>query len=499
MPISSQAFVRRNLLLLVVAFLAIAGIVVTSISIAVRTQAHADAVIDIRRLRSTLADLRSQLQDAETGQRGYLLTMEQGYLTPYEKAEAAMPQSLANLETYSAPYPTLKPLVAALKEVIAAKRSELQATVQLAQEGKTSEAIIRVRQDGGKALMDEARGLFAQIITEVDDRLGQTVMQQRGSADLLLWVLGIGSAVILVAVGSGAWTVVRYTQELSQARHEIEALNVGLEEKVRERTSDLGRANEEIQRFAYIVTHDLRAPLVNIMGFTSELESSLAPIQALVTRASEGQPDEVMIDEAKLAANEDLPEAISFIRSSTTKMDGLINAILKLSREGRRPLKPERIDLEGLLRTAADSVQHQIVDAGGEVAFDIRQGLIVSDRMALSQIFGNLIDNAIKYRNPSRPLKLTIRAMPAPAARVIIEIEDNGRGIAPQDHERVFELFRRSGSQDQAGEGIGLAHVRSAVRTMGGDITVQSTLGVGSTFRVVLPRDLEAHMRSNAA
>jgi signal transduction histidine kinase len=78
--------------------------------------------------------------------------------------------------------------------------------------------------------------------------------------------------------------------------------------------------------------------------------------------------------------------------------------------------------------------------------------------------------------------------------RIEIEVEDNGRGIAASDHERVFELFRRSGTQNQPGEGIGLAHVRTIVRSLGGDITLRSELGVGTTFIITLPRDLRSHL-----
>jgi signal transduction histidine kinase len=258
---------------------------------------------------------------------------------------------------------------------------------------------------------------------------------------------------------------------------------------VRERTADLGRANEEIQRFAYIVTHDLRAPLVNIMGFTSELEGSLGSIQAYVKQSDETSED-AAVKEARAAALEDLPEAIGFIRSSTRKMDGLINAILKLSREGRRVLRPERIELDSLLKTAAANVQHQVVEAGGEVAIEGSVPPVVSDRMALEQIFGNLLDNAVKYRAASRPLHIKVRTREELGQRIVVEVEDNGRGIAKQDHERVFDLFRRSGSQDQTGEGIGLAHVRTMIRNLGGDITLKSDLEQGTTMRLSLPRDL---------
>ncbi len=115
--------------------------------------------------------------------------------------------------------------------------------------------------------------------------------------------------------------------------------------------------------------------------------------------------------------------------------------------------------------------------------------VVLSDRLALEQVFGNLIDNAVKYLKPGRPGRIRISSHEE-ASRVTIEVADNGRGIAEQDHERVFELFRRSGVQDQSGDGIGLAHVRALVRRLGGDITVSSRLGEGSVFRVRLPRTL---------
>ena len=116
--------------------------------------------------------------------------------------------------------------------------------------------------------------------------------------------------------------------------------------------------------------------------------------------------------------------------------------------------------------------------------------MIVSDRLALEQIFGNLVDNAVKYLTPDAAgPRSTCAARREAAAGSCVEVADNGRGIAAQDHERIFELFRRSGAQDRPGEGIGLAHVRALVRRLGGDITVQSELGRGTTFQVALPRD----------
>jgi signal transduction histidine kinase len=295
--------------------------------------------------------------------------------------------------------------------------------------------------------------------------------------------------VILIVMGTYTTIVFGYTRDLITAEKKLQVMNAGLEDRITERTFDLARANEEIQRFAYIVTHDLRAPLVNIMGFTSELDTSLAAVKGYIESADPAER-EAAFPAAQAAAAEDLPEAIKFIRSSTRKMDGLINAILALAREGRRKLDPAALDLRALLEAAADSVRHQVIEAGGDIIIEGVAPSLESDRLALDQILGNLLDNAVKYRSDARPIRIHMRMHEGSGGRVVVEVQDNGRGISSQDHERVFELFRRSGRQDKPGEGIGLAHVRALARKLGGNITLVSELDRGSTFTLTIARDL---------
>jgi signal transduction histidine kinase len=277
------------------------------------------------------------------------------------------------------------------------------------------------------------------------------------------------------------------TSQLESARNALETLNRNLETRVSIRTADLQEANEEMQRFAYIVSHDLRSPLVNVMGFTSELDVALQALRKFYEDAVARTPD-IASPDAKIAIEEDLPEAIDFIRSSTSKMDRLINAILKLSREGRRVLTPEAIDLGMLMESIRKSLKHQIGEAGADIEVaDLPE--ITSDRVALEQIFSNLIENAVKYLAPGRPGQIKVRGW-SEGTTIVIDVEDNGRGIDLRDHSRVFDLFRRAGAQDRPGEGIGLAHVRALVRRLGGTITLTSEEGQGSTFRVRLPKML---------
>ncbi len=261
------------------------------------------------------------------------------------------------------------------------------------------------------------------------------------------------------------------------------------------REAELQNANEEVQRFAYIVSHDLRSPLVNIMGFTTELEALRTDTFARLDQLrGETAPAADKRQDKQLA--EDIDEAIAFIKASIGKMDRLIAAILKLSREGRRDFRPERIDMDALVGTIRASVAHQAEAAGATVAAGPLKP-ITSDRLAIEQIFSNLVDNAVKYLRPGVPGRIEV-ACREEGADLVYEVRDNGRGIDGKDWERVFELFRRSGTQDKPGEGIGLAHVRALVRRLGGTIALTSKPGEGSVFSVTLPRRWSAEARREA-
>jgi signal transduction histidine kinase len=266
---------------------------------------------------------------------------------------------------------------------------------------------------------------------------------------------------------------------------------------VEQRTSDLREANDEIQRFAYIVSHDLRSPLVNIMGFTSELEELRGDIFKRIAhlRQPGGLPPpatensvavvEPILDEPDKQLSQDFTEALRFIKSSIAKMDRLISAILSLNREGRREFHPAAIAMRDLIENIASTVAHQAADAGAQIRVEPLPD-IVSDRLAIEQIFSNLIDNALKYLKSDVAGDIAIRGR-RKLGFAIFEITDNGRGIDPKDHERIFDLFRRAGPQDRPGQGIGLAHARTLVRRLGGTMSVSSELNTGSTFTVTLP------------
>lgn len=497
MPFTNTKFARSSLLMLIVGAAVLAAIVVSSVYLARSTQSYFADVVRLRDLRSSAADMMLLLRAAEAGQRGFLLSRDREFLEPYLAATERVAASRSRFQKAYDGQTAVHFPAEQFNELLDAKLAEMKHTLDLAEADRFDEAITLVREATGREIMDSISSLLITLIRDLDVRLSTGIQELSGTAGTLQWATVGGGIVIMLVVGGAILVVVQHVRELSRAHREVEALNAGLEERVDERTEDLMQANREIQRYAYIVSHDLRAPLVNIMGFTSELDQTLKSIRAYVLADGDKLTDD-QIQQARLAVEEDLPEAISFIRSSTKKMDGLINAILKISRDGRRELKPEPVNLQELLEATAASINHQVTDGDGEVSISVQAARnLVTDKFSLEQIFGNLFDNAVKYKSPQRPLQLIVKAYAVGRTALRIEVQDNGRGIAPEDHERVFELFRRSGLQDSPGEGIGLAHVRSLVRNLGGEITVTSTLGGGSTFIVRLPMDLSQYVRSH--
>jgi signal transduction histidine kinase len=301
---------------------------------------------------------------------------------------------------------------------------------------------------------------------------------------------------VIALAGISIFLVRRSARARDDAEAQLRDNNLNLEATVDERTADLREANNEIQRFAYIVSHDLRSPLVNIMGFTSELEELRGDIfrriASLGRAAASTSPapmvsgdDEPPLDGEDKQLSQDFSEALGFIKSSIAKMDRLITAILNLTREGRREFEPVKIDTRELIEAIVTTVAHQAAEAEARIRVEPLPD-IVSDRLALEQIFSNLIDNALKYLKPGVPGDISVRGR-TKLGFAIFEIADNGRGIDPKDHQRIFDLFRRAGTQDKPGQGIGLAHVRALVRRLGGTMSVQSELNNGSTFTITLP------------
>lgn len=450
-----------------------------------QSEASARLVAHTLAVEASLGGFASAAERMETARRGLLLTGNMEFAGLVEDTQKVARARATELSGLVADNPEQRRRVARLQSLQEAYVRHYRATIGLTGAARSAmladfnndEGVKHVRAMRAivQGMLDEELGLLRGREAEQKDR------QRLFTAALL----GTGLLIALVA-GVTLWLVRLNLRELRASRSELRLLNEDLEDVVDARTAELKRANAEIQRFAYIVSHDLRSPLVNVMGFTAELETARQSIAGYLHQSDEQgwrAPDAG----TRLAIEEDLPEAIGFIRTSTQKMDRLINAILNLSRQGRRTLAPERLDLTGLVNGIAETLQHRIQETGTRLAVEPLP-TIVNDRVAVEQILSNLVENALKYQQPERTGSIVVRGR-TEYGRAIVEVADNGRGIDPRDHDRIFDLFRRSGTQDQPGEGIGLAHSRALAYRLGGTIEVSSTLGEGSTFRLSLPTE----------
>ncbi|WP_338832045.1 sensor histidine kinase [Bradyrhizobium sp. 27S5] len=485
-----------QILLLSAGFFVLVAISVASVILVNKAREDNAWVVHTVEVESQVANLLVDIRRAESATRAYLLTSAPQYLSEYESAAEGIPAALNHLQMMTVDNPAQVANAAKLKAAVEQRLAEFALGIERVKNNDVATSIDILRKGTSTEAIEAIARIGRDMRTEEDRLLAMRTATADRTQVLASSVTIAGSCMVLALAGF-AIVLLRLS---SRARDEAEARlrdsNVNLETIVDERTADLREANEEIQRFAYIVSHDLRSPLVNIMGFTSELEELRGDIfkriatlnrSASLAPAMEDAPDvaEPELEGSDKQLSDDFNESLSFIKSSIAKMDRLISAILNLTREGRREFKPERIDLRELIDGIVKTVAHQAVEANATIEVGTLPNL-VSDRLALEQIFSNLIDNALKYLKDGVPGEIAIEGR-TKLGFAIFEVTDNGRGIDPKDHQRIFDLFRRAGTQDKPGQGIGLAHVRALVRRLGGTMSVASELHNGSTFTVTLP------------
>jgi len=277
--------------------------------------------------------------------------------------------------------------------------------------------------------------------------------------------------------------------ELRKSHDQLHALNMRLEERVAERTAALAAANvilaqknEEVEAFVYIVSHDLRAPLVNLQGFSSELTRSCSALEETL-RTADLPPH---IEKTVLAiVRQDIAGALRYISASTMKFQGLIDTLLLLSRTGKQELRFENADVQGIVEGTVMSLRQTIDSSGAEVTVDALP-VITGDVTAIGQVFSNLISNAVKYLQPGRPGRIVVGGENLGAV-AHYWVRDNGAGIAASAQPRLFQVFQRFHPTLASGEGMGLAIVKRLIERHGGRVWAETKEGVGSTFHIELP------------
>lgn len=458
-------------------------------------------VIHTIEVENQINTLLLEVRRAESSARGFLLTLGPDFQSDHEKAVAAIIPALDKLTRQIGDNPAQRESIEKLSAAIETRLGQFSREMNYVKQGQPDMAAALIREAAAGDSTTTINNLANAMIREEERLFRIRTSNSDRSQTLAASMTGIGSGLVVLLALISVWLVRRSAGARDDAEIRLRDANLNLEATIDERTADLREANDEIQRFAYIVSHDLRSPLVNIMGFTSELEELgrdiFRRIGELAGVPAGGPPVDVAdipLDGPDKQLSADFSEALGFIKSSIARMDRLISAILSLTREGRREFQPEKINTRDFVGTIVSSVAHQAAEAQAEIHIEPLPN-IVSDRLALEQIFSNLIDNAIKYLRSGVPGEIRIRGR-TKLGYAIFEISDNGRGIDPKDHQRIFDLFRRAGTQDKPGQGIGLAHVRALVRRLGGTMSVSSELNAGSTFMITLPINWNASNRN---
>jgi signal transduction histidine kinase len=495
-----------QILLLAAGLVVLTAISAGSVHLVNKAREDARWVVHTVEVENQISLVQLQLRRAESAQRGYLSTLRPDFQTDFEEAASQLTAAMTRLGQLISDNAVERRLVDEMVPLSNQRIEEFRNTIDLARTERLDDATKIVREGIGRSAMKQLDTLASQMRAEEDRLFVERTTNADRSQTLAASITGIGSGLVVVLAGIAIFLVRRSSRARDSAEEQLRDNNLNLEAAIDERTADLREANDEIQRFAYIVSHDLRSPLVNIMGFTSELEELRGDILKRIAALSRAQssaspiPDnatdtaEPVLEEPDKQLSEDFSEALGFIKSSIAKMDRLISAILNLTREGRREFKPERIDTRELIESIVATVAHQAAEANAQIRIEPLPS-IVSDRLALEQIFSNLIDNALKYLKAGAAGDIAIHGR-SKLGFAIFEVTDNGRGIDPKDHQRIFELFRRAGTQDKPGQGIGLAHVRALVRRLGGTMSVTSELHNGSTFTITLPINWPAKNRN---
>ncbi|AKU94271.1 two-component sensor histidine kinase [Labilithrix luteola] len=456
-------------------------------------------------VRSEIRDLRQALVDAETGQRGYILSGEAAYLAPYERGRAHFREHLAELRRLSPRNVETLEHVEALGDL---KLAELAKTISVRELAGADAAIDIVRTDRGESVMAELRSLFAAMEAQEDEVLSERAAEYEMWLRITTGVVGGGAILafalaVLVNLGIRkeiaerehsigtiadqaeklraqaqilAANEVRLAHQLEEEQsltEELRTTNEVLDARVRDvafanaakdrLVIQLAKSNSDLDQFAYVASHDLKAPLRGIANLSEWIEEDLA---------------DAMTDKVR--------EQLRLLRGRVHRMEGLIDGILEYSRAGRARDADESLDTRELLD---DTLELMAPPPGVSIRITPELPTVVAPKIFLQQIFINLVGNALKHARHDAA-EVEIGATDG-GTNWEFFVRDNGPGIDPKFHDRIFGIFQTLASRDKVeGTGIGLAVVKKLVESRGGRIWVESTLGSGATFKFTLPKTL---------
>lgn len=279
---------------------------------------------------------------------------------------------------------------------------------------------------------------------------------------------------------------VKVTRDISERKAHEERIQ-NLTRELQSRVEELAATNRELEQksaenesFVYSVSHDLRSPLVNLQGFSHELELSANALKEVL--CDPAVPPEVQARGISLISGE-LAESLAFIRNSVRHLGNIIDGLLRLSRVGRVEYQFEPVDVAAVVADILSSM-HTTINASG-ARIEVRPlPMVRGDRNAIGQVFANIVGNAVKSFDPARPGAIEISA--TDDVLPVFAVRDNGIGIPAEYRSKMFQVFQHVHGANLRGEGMGLAIVRRIVERHGGRIWFESTAGRGTTFYFTL-------------
>lgn len=430
---------------------------------------HTDVeLLQIENLSASISGLRTIATDIESGERGYLLTMDEGFLVPYQNARGDLETRLGVcLQNASDQSPEISQELGRLASAIRRRLAEADRLIELAKRGDKDGALAAVRSGDGDRTMNEIRQQINDLQGAIGREEASYINHQQQLNRWSFVVFLVGTSVMILVLSRLYRATVSYLHERDAADERLQELNASLEAQIEERTRDLRIANEELQQFAYVASHDLQEPLRTITSFSQLIEARY-----------------------KSHLDEDADEFIGYIVTSARRMTDLINGLLAMARLRRTGQPVDPVPFADIIGDAVSSLQVATRESGARITHGELPHLIV-DRVQFLQVLQNLILNAIKYRSDACP-EIEVSAERSEGYWTFA-VRDNGRGFDSQFAERIFGLFQRlHGRESVEGTGMGLAIARKVVERHGGRIWADSTPGKGSTFYFSLPVSLEA-------
>ncbi|MDO1446622.1 CHASE3 domain-containing protein [Rhodocytophaga aerolata] len=439
----------------------------------------------------------SLLKDAETGQRGYIITQQESFLEPYLSATAHLHTQTLLLKQLTANLVFYQDRVPLLDSLISQQISVLNGHVTLVKQGHIQQATARVASGKAKKLLDAIRANVGEMQAYEEGMMLK--LQEEADRDVLTnyWVnyIGIILTVSIFAIGFRIITgdlslreklekaLNTKNEELKGLNEELEALNEELKaaleeanasnEKIKEysglleeKNHTLEFLNKELEAFSYTVSHDLQSPLHTISGFAGLLSQTPA-----------------------LTADQEASRQLEVIERSAARMDGLINDLLRFSRVGKTALQKANFNMLVLVeQVLADLKERTALEP---IQFTISQlPQVMADKKLLYQVWINLLSNAIKFSAKVAIPFIEIGCYET-ASFYTFWIKDNGVGFHTKQ-EDPFGVFKRlHRKEDYPGSGIGLAIVQRIIERHGGETWAHSSPGNGATFYFTLPRPEE--------